>query len=177
MRKWMTTTAATLAMAAGLLLAPSPAQAAAPLTISWGAPAQTPANKRVIEVVDKVAPSNWHVGAAVNWLDRYTVSDMRLVSRCSGRAYRCITIRGGKVSGANVGWSSGSTITIDTSKAASRKYRGWYRHDSTRKWLLIHELGHQFGLGHSTGRNLMNPYVNRYKLVLTKGQKSHLHER
>lgn len=177
-----TTILAAAAVLAGALAAPSPAAATtSPLAgINWSTPATTPPSKRVIEVVDKIAPTAWHVSAAVNWLDRYTASDMRLVARCSGKAYRCITIRQGRVGAKTsgpVGWSQGSTITIDTGKAASRKYRGWFRYDSRRTWLLIHELGHQHGLSDSKSRNLMNPYVNRYKLVLTASQKAHLRKR
>lgn len=134
-------------------------------------------NKRVIEVVDKVVPSAWRVSAAVNWLDRYTASDMRLVSRCSGKAYRCITVRSGKVKAGPVGWSQGNTITIDTGKAASGKYRVHYRQDKNRTWLLIHELAHQHGLGHSVGRNVMSPYVNQYRMAFTAGQKKTLRSR
>ena len=181
----LTRTTTVLAVAAVLSAVicgtPAPAAAAVPLAgIDWSTPTTTPPNKRVIEVVDKISPTAWRVSAAVTWLDRYTASDMRMVSRCSGKAYRCITVRQGYVgkrTSGPVGWSSGSTITIDTAKAASKKYRGWYRYDSRRTWLLIHELGHQHGLGHSSGRNVMNPYVTRYKLVLTSSQKAHLRKR
>lgn len=184
MRLIRTTTvlAALATLALAVCGVPAPAAAAtSPLAgIDWSA-AQPPApNKRVIEVVDKISPRAWRVSTAVNWLDRHTASDMRLVRKCSGKAYRCITVRQGRVgkkTSGPVGWSKGSTITIDTSKAASKKYRGWYRYDSRRTWLLIHELGHQHGLGHSGGRNLMNPYVTRYKLVLTSSQKAHLRKR
>lgn len=173
---------AAAAVLAGPLAAPAPAVAApTPIAgIDWSK-AQPPApSKRVIEVVDKISPKAWRVSTAVNWLDRYTASDMRLVSRCSGKAYRCITVRQGRVgkkTSGPVGWSKGSTITIDTGKAASKKYRKWYRYDRNRTWLLIHEIGHQHALPHSGGRNLMNPYVTRYKLVLTSSQKAHLRKR
>lgn len=146
-------------------------------SIDWGKAKTTSPSKRVIEVVDKIKPSAWRVGAAVTWLDRYTASDMRLVARCSGKAYKCVTVRQGKVKGSAVGWSQGATITIDTGKAASAKYRNWFSKDARRTWLLIHELGHQHALGHSTGRNVMNEYVNRYKLVLTSGQRATLRKR
>lgn len=158
----------------------APVQAApvqAVMSIDWGKPKVTAPSKRVIEVVDKIAPKAWRVSAAVNWLDRYTASDMRLVSRCSGRAYKCVTIRQGRVKGSPVAYSKGSTITVDTGKANSAKFRKWYRQDKHRTWLLIHELGHQHALGHSAGRNVMNQYVSRYKLVLTSGQRATLRKR
>lgn len=170
-----------IALATGFYLGtPAPVQAAptpAVMSIDWGKPTVTSPSKRVIEVVDKVAPSAWRVSAAVTWLDRYTASNMRLVSRCSGKAYKCVTVRQGKVKGAPVGYSKGSTITIDTAKAASAKYQAWFGKDRHRTWLIIHELGHQHALGHSTGRNVMNEYVNRYKLVLTAGQRATLRKR
>lgn len=159
---------------------PIPVQAApvpSVMSIDWGKPKVTPPSKRVIEVVDKIAPTAWRVSAAVTWLDRYTASDMRLVSRCSGRAYKCVTIRQGRVKGSAVAYSKGATITVDTGKAASAEYRSWYRQDRYRTWLLIHELGHQHALDHSTGRNVMNEYVSRYKLVLTSGQRATLRKR
>lgn len=147
------------------------------LAIDWGKPETLAPNRRVIEVVDKISPTAWRVGTAVNWLDRYTASDMRLVKKCTGKAYRCITVRQGKVKGKPVGWSQGATITIDTGKAKRGVYARWYRSDKNRTWLLIHELGHQHSLGHSTGRNVMNEYVNRYKKVLTSGQRATLRKR
>lgn len=149
----------------------------AAFSIDWGKATTTSPSKRVIEVVDKIKPSAWRVGAAVTWLDRYTASDMRLVARCSGKTYKCVTVRQGKVKGSPVGYSKGSTITIDTGKANNSKYRAWFGKDKHRTWLLVHELGHQHGLKHSTGRNVMNEYVNRYKLVLTSGQRATLRKR
>lgn len=145
-------------------------------SIDWGTPRVTSPSKRVIEVVDKISPKAWRVSAAVNWLDRYTASDMRLVKKCSGKAYRCITVRAGKVNGP-VGWSQDSTVTIDTGKAKGGKYNRWYRYDKNRTWLLAHELGHQFGLDHSGSRNVMNEYVNRYTMTITSGQRRHLAKR
>lgn len=136
-----------------------------------------PPSQRVIEVVDKIKPTAWRVGAAVKWLDKYTASNMRLVSKCSGTAHRCITVKQGKVSGSPVGWSSGSTVTIDVNKAKTKKFHKWYKYDKHRTWLLVHELGHQFGLRHTTGSNVMNPYVNRYKMTTTASQRAHLRKR
>jgi hypothetical protein len=168
-----------VALGLGLVTAPAaPAQAVpSVLGIDWSKAKPTPPAKRVIEVVDKVKPAAWRVSTAANWLDKYTASDMRMVARCSGKAYRCITVRSGKVKGSPVGWSQGSTITIDTGKANGKKLKKYYRHDKHRTWLLVHELAHQFGLGHSSGRNVMNSHVNRYKLTLTKGQRNHLRNR
>jgi hypothetical protein len=146
----------------------------------------TPPAKRVIEVVDTIKPTSWRVGTAVKWLDRYTASDMRLVAKCSGKAWHCITVRQGKVKNYKdsqgrwmkpVGWSQGSTITIDTGKAMNSANKRWYRYDKNRTWLLVHEIGHQFGLKHGNGRHVMNPYVDRYKMVLTAGQKKALKKR
>jgi hypothetical protein len=144
--------------------------------IDWSTAAPTPPSKRVIEVVDKIGPSAWHVSAAVNWLDKYTASDMRMVSRCSGKAYRCITFRTGR-NASSPGWSQGNTVTIDLKRTGALSR--YYRYDSRRTWLLAHELGHQFGLGHvgKNSRTLMNPYVNKGKLALTSGQRSHLKKR
>jgi hypothetical protein len=150
-----------------------------PATLAFGfkpKPVPKPA-ARVIEVVDAISPTAWRVSAAVNWLDTYTASDMRMVSRCSGKAYRCVTVRAGRVSGSSVGWSSGYTITIDTAKANSGSYRQYYAKDSYRTWLLAHELGHQFGLGHTSARNLMNSVVTKGNLSLTSAQRAHLRAR
>ena len=80
------------AVTLGILLIPAPAAA-----WDFTTPKPPAAKDRVIEVVDKIAPKRWNVRKAVNWLDRYTASDMRVVKRCSGKAYRCITLRSGKV--------------------------------------------------------------------------------
>lgn len=163
-----------LILSAALLVAPAPAVTAAGDWTSIGPPA---ASERVIEVVDRIGPKSWKIAAAVRRLDGYTGSRMRVVKACSTgqrKAHRCITIRTGKVKGANVGWSKGSTITIDVRKAATAKYRGWYGKAAVRHWLLVHELGHQFGLKHSTGLNVMSPYVNRHRMTFTNSQRAHL---
>lgn len=131
-----------------------------------------PAGAKVVEVADQLAPAAWKVGAAAGWLDSWTGSKMKLVEHCSGKADRCIIIKGGKVKGAPVGWSRGNVITVDTAKAKSRGYSA-----ADRKLLLVHELGHQFGLKHTTARNIMNPYEGRWKLVLSSGQKKTLGKR
>lgn len=133
-----------------------------------------PANKRVIEVVDKVS---WSAKPAVDWLDKYTASDMRLVSKCSGKAYSCITIRQGRVSGDRIAYTKNRVITIDISKAHGKRYGSYYRNKSKRTWLIAHELGHTFALAHRGGSNLMNGNVRYGKLALTSGQRSHLRKR
>lgn len=155
---------------------PAPSRPAPSMTLTgWGI-SPTPVKDRVIEVVDKISPATWKVGKAVNWLDTYTASDMRLVAGCSGKTFRCVTLRSGKVKGAAVGWSSGSTITIDTAKAMA-KWKKFYKLDKHRTWLMIHELAHQHGLGHSSGANVMNERVDRYKLVFTSGQRAALRKK
>ena len=142
--------------------------ATVPVSFTWPKPIVTPVNKRVIEVVDKVKPSKWNVGQAMNWLDRYTGSDMRLVGKCSGRAWRCITVRGGKLPGSYLGYTSGNTITIDTAKVDRHGYRSNY----SRERILAHEFGHANGYGHShSGYNLMRPVISKVRLYLTPSQR------
>lgn len=138
----------------------------------WTTPAAVPPAERVIEVVDRIAPAAWKVGVARVWLDSWTASRMKPVKKCSGKAYRCIILKSGRVAGNNVGWSQGSTITIDTAKAQRKSYTA-----ADRKILLVHELGHQFGLKHTGARNVMNPSESRWKLTLTSGQRKHLGKR
>lgn len=172
-----------LAVTAGVLTSPAPAPAANPAPelvvagLGWSiplTPTVTPPRRRIIEVVDR-AGSAWLVGAAVDSVDRYTASDMRLVRKCTGRAYRCVTVRLGKVNGP-IGWSHGSTITIDAHKAMTR-YRSYYYRAGNRGWLVAHELGHQFGLGHHGGHNLMNPDVRQKAMTVTSAQRKHLAKR
>ena len=160
------------ALAVGSCGAPAPAAPPA-ATTSWAMPTVPAVTQRRIEIVDRIAPTAWNVRGAVNWLDRYTGSDMVVVAKCSGKAYRCITVRGGKLSGNLVGWSSGSTITIDTGKVARSKYRSAVYRDR----LLIHELAHQHGLGHTSSVGLMATTVDRIRLSLTAAQRAYLRAR
>jgi len=157
---------------------PDPAEGVDGELVDWAwptTPTVTPVSRRTIEVVDKIGPSKWHVSAAAEWLDRYTASNMKTVRKCSGKAWRCITIRGGKLGGNALDMSYGgrNLIVIDTAKVDRRGYRS----DASRKKIMAHELGHQFGLGHSSGRNLMSTSLPRVTLKLTGGQRAHLHKR
>lgn len=115
---------------------------------AWVIPTKsvTSARGTIVEVVNHL-PRSWPVSNAVNWVDKYTASDMLIVKRCTGHGRRCITIKPGYVAGGPFGWSSnGKTITIDIKDAARTRAYGYY----TRLYLLDHELGHMFGLHHST---------------------------
>lgn len=174
MKKVVISIIAALAM---LFSAAALAPSAASADIDWSFVRPVPPGQRVIEVVDHIPDPRWHVAAAERWLDRYTASTMRMVAKCSGKAYFCVTVRAGKVAGRDVGRTHNNTITIDTGKAMSGKYRKYYKYDSKRTWLLAHELGHRFGMSHSKGRNVMNPKVNKAKMTLTAGQRKWLRQR
>lgn len=167
------------ALAVGSCGTPAPAaptMVPAPLVIEWTtptAPKVTAPKDRRIEIVDRLAPAKWRVGAAAEWLDRYTASNMVTVSRCSGRAWKCVTVRGGKLSGDKLAVANSRTVTVDTAKVDRRGYRS----DSARKRILAHELAHTFGLGHSGGRNLMATTLGRVSLKLTPGQRAYLRAR
>jgi hypothetical protein len=159
--------------------APAPAaprMVPAPLVYDWTTPPTpqvTPAAQRRIEVVDRLVPAKWRVGVAAEWLDRYTASNMVTVARCSGRAWKCVTVRAGKLPGNQLAVATSETITVDTAKVD----RHGYRSDGARKRILAHELAHTFGVGHSSGRNLMATTLNRVTLKLTAGQRAYLRTR
>ncbi len=178
-RKAVTTLALTLALA---FSCGTPAPAAAPTTPvaaapvltgwSWTTPAvkTTPPSKRRIEVVDQLKPSKWRVSQAAEWLDRYTASNMVTVSRCSGRAWKCVYVRGGKLPGNWLAVTRGNTITVDYGKVDRRGYRS----NLSREKILAHELFHTFApsYGHShSGRNLMRTTMGATRLYLTSGQR------
>ncbi len=137
---------------ANLLLLSTPAEARPPRAPSIGI---------TIEVVETM-DSSWDVQRALYDIDWYAGSNWKLVKKCS-RAYYCLHVRPGKVSGAPVGWAHScrrSTqvcrITIDTAKA---KKMGKYNYD-TKRWLIRHEFGHYLGLGHAKSCNTtMYEYV------------------
>ena len=165
-------------LAVGSCGAPAPAavMAPAPVVFDWStppAPKVTPAAQRRIEVVDRLTPTKWRVGAAAEWLDRYTASNMVVVPRCTGRAWKCVTVRGGKPSGNKLAVANSRTVTVDTAKVDRRGYRS----DSARKRILAHELAHTFGVGHSSGRNLMATTLGRVTLTLNKSQRAYLRTR
>jgi hypothetical protein len=170
----------TLALAAGIVAscgtpapAAAPVQAPATVLVSWSwptTPKTTPASKRRIEVVDQLKPSKWRVSQAAEWLDRYTASNMVTVSRCSGRAWKCVYVRGGKLPGNWLAVTRGNTITVDYGKVDRRGYRS----NLSREKILAHELFHTFApsYGHShSGRNLMRTTMGATTLYLTSGQR------
>lgn len=171
----------TTVLALGSCTTPAPAAAKVappPAVIDWPAlptPTVTPAAQRRIEIVDQIIPATWKVGAAAEWLDRYTASDMVVVARCSGTAWKCVTVKGGKLPGSALAMAGvgGDWITVDTAKVDRRGYRS----DSARKRILAHELAHTFGVGHSSGRNLMATTLGRVSLKLTAGQRAYLRAR
>jgi hypothetical protein len=121
-------------------------------------------NGRVVEIVSNL-PASWSVKSAMNDIDWYTGSDLRLVKKCSGKN-RCIMIVKGSVAGAPVGWvytcrstAKLCTIKIDVNKAALSRYKKWYGM-STKRYLIRHELGHMMGLhDRKACDSTMNPYV------------------
>lgn len=147
---------ATLTVLSSLFIMPTAAEAKS-ARVAW--------NGRVVEVVSNL-PASWSVKAAINDVDWYTSSDMRLVKTCSGKN-RCVVIYKGSVAGAPVGWAytCKSTakickIKIDVSKASSKKYKKWYTGTSTKRYLIRHELGHFMGLhDRKSCDSTMNPYV------------------
>ena len=180
MRRIITTVALTMAML-GACLAPSPALAtgtveAAPVaSISWTTttPTVTPANRRTIEVVDQLKPTKWRVSQAAEWLDRYTASNMKTVHKCSGHAWKCVTIRGGKLPGNILALTQGNRITVDTAKVDRRGYRS----NLSREKILAHELGHTFGIVKHTNRTVMAAAMPGTRLYLNGSQRAFLRKR
>lgn len=168
------------ALAGGFYLGtPAPTEAAdvtpvpAALSISWGAPTVLPANKRTIEVVDQLKPSKWHVSAAAEWLDHYTASNMKTVTRCSGHAWKCVYLRGGKLPGNVLAWTQGNRITVDTGKVD----RHGYRSDFRRKEIMVHELAHSFGIVKHTNYTVMAASMTRTRFYLNGTQRAFLRTR
>jgi hypothetical protein len=153
----------------------NPAPIASPVITDWSNPVPRvkPVSQRRIEIVDRLAPAEWRIGAAAGWLDRYPGSDMVVVARCSGRAWKCVTVRGGKLSGNTLAQADSRTVTVDTAKVKRRGLNS----AGTRKKILVHELAHTFGLGHSSGRNLMATTIQRVSLKLTGTQRAYLRAR
>jgi hypothetical protein len=152
-----------------------PASSWSVTSISWGSvtPKTTPASKRRIEVVDQLKPTKWRVSQAAEWVDRYTASNMVTVSRCSGRAWKCVYVRGGRLGSNWLAVTRGNVITVDTAKVDRRGYRSNY----SRERILAHEIVHTFGYKHSSGRNLMATTLGRTTLYLTSSQRAFLRKR
>lgn len=139
-------------------------------TAAEAKPPRVPWNKTVIEVTENL-PSSWDVKGAAADLDYYTGSQIKVVSKCSGKN-SCVNIRVGKVKGKPVGffeaakcsyryegWSGKSSvrtcpITIDTGKASKAGTYGY----STKRWLVRHELGHWLSLGHNSKKCVSTMY-------------------
>jgi hypothetical protein len=97
--------------------------------------------------------SSWPVAAAVAYWDKYTSSKTKIVKKCppSAGLYRCFTIKAAPLPGGTnspIGYASCSgrycTIKVDVADA---KKSGHFN-AATKKWLLVHELGHLGGLDH-----------------------------
>lgn len=168
MKNWIVS-----AIVAAVALTVPASAAGATATGDWVLPVVVAPSDRVVEVVNRLP--GWYVRQSVGFVDRYTASRVRFVAKCSGKSWRCLTIRSGKVSGAPVGWRKGSTITIDTAKA---KRYGFAGSKQFRRYMVAHEVGHFYGLGHEDGRNTMNPnskYRGKYlPLLFDKGQVKYL---
>jgi hypothetical protein len=152
------------------------------LSVSSPAEAAVKWDGSMVEVINKL-PSDWPVASAVNWLDQYTGSDIRIVKSCHKNVRRCITIKQGRLTSSATknatGWSKGNTITIDTWKAKNVKpWKGKFGY-TTKKYLIAHELAHQRYMEHvKSCNNVMNQYYrcNGHvpPLKLTTAQKKRL---
>lgn len=96
-------------------------------------------------------PSAWDVSGARSFVDKYTTAKISIVKKCPASAKRCVTVKVGAVKGnssAAIAYTSCKnwkcSITVDTKDATKAGVFG----PKTRKWLLVHELGHVFGLEH-----------------------------
>jgi hypothetical protein len=175
-------TLALAALAAGFYLgtptaaeATTPAPVPAAFSISWGTvtPTVTPAGKRRIEVVDQLKPTKWRVSQAAEWLDKYTASNMVTVSRCSGHAWKCVYVRGGKLGGNVLALTQGNRITVDTAKVD----RHGYRSNLSREKILAHELAHSFGIVKHTNYTVMAAAIGKTRLSLNSTQRAFLRKR
>lgn len=101
--------------------------------------------------VINILPTEWPVSSAVGFIDQYTTGTAHLVKKCPQGALRCVTLRAGVVKGgssAAIGYTTcirwKCTVTVDLKDA---RRSGQFNY-ATRKWLLVHELGHTYGLEH-----------------------------
>lgn len=130
-----------LVVLAGIFGVPSMADARAARTAYTGV---------IVEYVETL-DSSWDVRRAVEDVDYWTGSDLRIVPRCSGK-WKCITIRKGEVSGWKTGpiaWAHACRsmhcyITVDVDKARRVGGFGYY----TKRWLIRHEVAHTRYLRH-----------------------------
>lgn len=120
----------------------------------WSSAAHVVTSSDHVQIINRL-PSSWDVRGAVSFVDRYTASKMVFVSRCTSK-FKCIYLKTGHLSGNRIARSDNShTITVDVWRASKT---GQFN-STTRRWLIAHEFGHQYGLGHSTScHNTMYPY-------------------
>jgi hypothetical protein len=144
-------------LASAVLIAPSPVQAGWPGSVEDAVREERDPTGKTVEVVNKL-PKKWEVRTAVLFVDKYTTSKVKFVTKCSPSAWRCVTIRNGKIKTNHTGWYSSGVITIDVAKA-NRK--GWGASAKFRKYLIAHEFGHSRGLPHGHGKNTMYPNAKR----------------
>lgn len=114
-------------------------------SITW-----TVAPPPTVYVVETMS-SAWDVKGALAFVDKYTKSKAAIVKVCPASAKRCVKVKPGAVKGNSskaIGYTScknwNCTITVDTKDATKSGQFG----PKTRKWLLVHEFGHIFGLEH-----------------------------
>ncbi len=146
----------------GSVLMGSPANAFSPISdidFTDAIKNQNDPRGKVVEVINKM-PGNWRVKSSVQFVDKYTTSKVKFVKRCSATAWKCVTIKPGRISTDHIGWEQSGKVTIDINKA---KRYGYAKSVAFRKYLVAHEFTHAVcdKCGHSHGRNLMYPKAKR----------------
>jgi hypothetical protein len=121
----------------------------------------TPTTSPVIYVQESVN-GVWdaQVRSAVAYVDRNTGATRMVMGHCHS-GHRCIRIRFGDPGSNLIGSERSSTITV------RRSWAGYRFNRNSRRNLVIHELGHAFGLGHTRSPvSVMYPnlYHGLYKM-------------
>ena len=108
--------------------------------------------------------------SALAYVDKQTGKTSMVLGHCR-EGYRCLRIRFGNPGRGLIGVERASIITL-------RKTWSGYRYNSnSRRNLIIHELGHYFGLGHTrTPVSVMYPnlYHNGYRMRASTFNKAQL---